>query len=297
MKIRKRLAAHEYYEIVFESRHQGEDGYTAFFDWFEEAGGSRDELAVFPMNQTVRAAVYTRLRRRVTTLDKSFRKSRPRSWKMRIKVLQKGDWFDKWQSHYEMIPCGTRFVIIPPQHKPPRSGKRIPVLLDARGAFGTGTHPTTQLMVRFLEMTAGKYRTMLDLGTGTGILSILASHLGAEQLTALDLDPGSVKAARFNWRKNGIRGSLEQQDFLCEPLRGKYDLVAANVISKVLERGWKAMKARVRPGGYLAVSGIHLQNLKEMRAKLRSPEMRCLRILRLRGWAGILYCKQDKTRS
>jgi ribosomal protein L11 methyltransferase len=223
-----------------------------------------------------------------------FKAARIPGVKLRVRVLARDDWFDKWQRHYPVTPLGRRFVVVPLHRAKQFKGMRgrSPVYLDPRGAFGSGGHASTQLMAEMLEKAAGRFRSFLDIGTGTGILAIAAARLGAHTIWACDSDPASVRSARFNLKLNRTPcARLWAGDFLGLGRGPRFGLVGANLISDVLEKGRKVLFGRVGPGGYLAVSGIHLDHLEDFRRAFRHGNFRCLLVLRKRGWAGLLFKK------
>ncbi len=172
------------------------------------------------------------------------------------------NWAETWKQHYRPIEIGSRLLILPAWMEPP-AGERIPILLEPGMGFGTGTHPTTQLSLLFLEERVAPGIPVIDLGCGSGILSIAAVKLGAERALGLDVDADAVASARENAARNGV---TEQTAFevgsVPEVRRGDFGLrrvplVVANIIAPVLVRLLDGgLPDLLSPGGTLLLSGI-----------------------------------------
>jgi len=180
-----------------------------------------------------------------------------------FRTIKEQDWENAWKAHYKPIPIGTRLVI-QPAWIPLEKSDRLPIIMDPGMAFGTGTHPTTQLCLEAIEDHLQMDQSVIDIGCGSGILSISAALLGAGQVLALDIDSIALKNARKNVDLNGVsqivvisHGSL---DLLLEELpssRVPADLVVANIITKTLEEMIRTgLGSTIRPGGTLILSGI-----------------------------------------
>jgi ribosomal protein L11 methyltransferase len=170
--------------------------------------------------------------------------------------------------------------------------RRMPVFLEPGSAFGSGYHETTRLITRLLESLEGKIGSFLDIGCGTGILSVAAAKLGAGRITGYDNDRPSALVAGENFRRN----QCEDGTFFCAQLkrskvRGHFDTVGANLLSKALLEHRARIVARVRPGGFLLVSGIALQNFASFKRGFSGAPLRCLKVLRGHRWVAVLYKK------
>lgn len=251
------------------------------------------ELVLSDYKGAFRVSCYTRSPQKVREIRKQF-KAGDFPFVIKIKKLGRRDWFDKWKRDYHMGPLGAKFMIVPfwEKHKFKPSGRRIPVYLEPGSAFGSGYHETTRLMVRHLESLEGRIGTFLDIGCGTGILSVIVAKLGAGKITGYDNDKPSALVALENFRKN----HCENGTFFCAQLKrskvpGHFDTVGANLISKVLLEYREKIIARVRPGGHLLVSGISLRNFPAFKREFSGSPLKCLKILRGRSWASVLYKK------
>ncbi len=179
------------------------------------------------------------------------------------------NWMEAWKARYQPIPVGRRIIIIPAWLESP-DANRIAVKIDPGMAFGTGTHPTTQLCLELIEQlleperqTPGRDCTVIDVGCGSGILSIAALKLGAKMALGVDIDPASVQASLENARTNGIGSELViAQGSVTEVLAGEFplrqaSLVLANILAPVLIRLLDdGLADLLLPGGTLVMSGI-----------------------------------------
>jgi len=161
------------------------------------------------------------------------------------------DWVRSTQAQYAPVEIGERLWIGPSWREPPAD--RIAVRLDPGLAFGTGTHPTTQLVLCFLERKIGGGEGVLDYGCGSGILAIAAAKLGAARVDGVDVDPQALATARDNARGNGV----ELQPTLPQGLRaGVYEIVVSNILAQPLILLAPVLAARTARGGTLALAGI-----------------------------------------
>jgi ribosomal protein L11 methyltransferase len=184
-----------------------------------------------------------------------------------LREMDFDDWAFAWRAHYQPMPIGQRLLIVPAWQTDAiaQAPDRLPVLLDPGMAFGTGLHPTTRLCMAALERHVHAGDAVLDIGSGSGVLSIAAARLGASAVLATDIDPIAVAATRANGDLNGVahliqalEGSLPDRAL---PPPGWQVIVAnilAEVIADLLDAG---MAQRLAAGGRLVLSGII--NLRE----------------------------------
>jgi ribosomal protein L11 methyltransferase len=188
-------------------------------------------------------------------------------------LIDEEDWASSWKQHWEPQEIGDRILIYPAWLPPPESSERLLLRLDPGAAFGTGTHPTTQLCLEALEMRLGYGDTdavVADIGCGSGILSIGAVLLGAKKVYALDIDPLAVQAARSNRDLNQIsaqnllveKGSVDRLSKLTgdQPIDG----ILCNILAEVIVDLIPAMSAIATPNGWGILSGILLDQAKHI---------------------------------
>lgn len=177
--------------------------------------------------------------------------------------LPDDDWEYAWKQFFHATRVGRRFVVCPSWEQPEPAPDDLMIVLDPGQAFGTGDHPTTRLCLQLMERLPVAGRRVLDLGCGTGILSIAASRMGAADVTAVDIDPIAVEVAKENAANNGVHFSVSVSDGL-GALDGKWDTVLSNIISATLIRLAHEVRAVVAAGGYWLVSGIIADNWPEV---------------------------------
>lgn len=161
------------------------------------------------------------------------------------------DWVRATQAQFDPVVIGERLWIGPSWHRP--APDRLAVSIDPGLAFGTGTHPTTKLVLAYLDRTVRGGERVLDYGCGSGILAIAAAKLGAARVAAVDLDPEAVAIAAANARANRVVLHAALPEAL--PTRS-YDIVVSNILAEPLILLAPALAARAAPGGHIALSGI-----------------------------------------
>ena len=179
------------------------------------------------------------------------------------KQIADQNWMEDWKQHYKPILIGEGLLILPAWLESP-DPKRIPIKIDPGMAFGTGTHPTTQLCLELMERSViSNWKLVIDVGCGSGILSIAALKLGADKVLGVDIDMESVKNSRENADLNGIGEELMLgQGSVTEILQGNFPfksapLVVANILAPVLIRLFDAGLADlIEPNGEIILSGI-----------------------------------------
>ncbi|MCR4336670.1 MAG: 50S ribosomal protein L11 methyltransferase [Candidatus Omnitrophica bacterium] len=213
--------------------------------------------------------------------------------KVQLKHLKKEDWQEKWKESVRPFRLTEKFDVVPAWRvKEYRRKKREPIIIDTAFAFGTGLHETTRFMSEFIEQSEGQFIDFLDVGTGTGILSIVAYKCGARSVDALDLDAMTVKVAKENLQRNRLKfRRIGIVDFGKLKNRETYDFVAANLLSETLILLNEKLLSRVNRGGHLAISGISLKNLKKVKETFKEKSLRCLKIKKGEKWAALLYKK------
>ncbi|MBQ7969213.1 MAG: 50S ribosomal protein L11 methyltransferase [Clostridia bacterium] len=174
--------------------------------------------------------------------------------------VDEADWADAWKQYYKPVKCGKNIVIVPLWEKYDAQPTDVIIKMDPGMAFGTGTHETTRLCLAMMEKHMTKDMTVLDMGTGSGILAIYAAKLGAEKIDAYDIDPVAVKVAKDNFVENGVEDKIfcDVSDLMqnADKTREKYDFVCANIVADIVIRLSECMGDYVKLGGLCAVSGI-----------------------------------------
>jgi ribosomal protein L11 methyltransferase len=180
--------------------------------------------------------------------------------RLTIKPLRRENWAHSWKRHFRPIEIGKLLLIKPSwSRRRARPGQRV-VILDPGLSFGTGHHPTTLFCLHQLARgrRQGARQSLLDIGTGSGILAIAAAKLGYSPVEAFDSDPEAVRASFQNIKRNRVRLRLRRGDLTRMPLecRRRYDVVCANLAGDLLVREADKIRNRLKPGGRLLVAGI-----------------------------------------
>ncbi|MDE2028105.1 MAG: 50S ribosomal protein L11 methyltransferase, partial [Candidatus Omnitrophica bacterium] len=170
----------------------------------------------------------------------------------------------------------------------PRRGRDV-ILMDTLLSFGTGLHETTQLLAQFIEDSQGSFKSFFDIGTGTGILALVALKNGAQEAVGIDIGALSVAAARDNMKANNLFFQVRQADIGKYRPKKVYDFVAANLVTEDLIKHGPKIVGFVKKGGLLGVSGISLDNLARLRKAFASLPLKCLKVSKGKQWAALLY--------
>ena len=167
------------------------------------------------------------------------------------------DWANNWKQYYHTQRIGKRIVVTPSWEEYTPAEGEVQMRLDPGMAFGTGTHDTTRLCLELLEEVVTPETRILDVGTGSGILSVGGVLLGAPSALGVDIDPVAVKVANENAEINKVNGKTE---FVCgdltDKVHGKFEIVTANIVADVIIRLLSTVKNYLLKGGVLIVSGI-----------------------------------------
>lgn len=168
-----------------------------------------------------------------------------------LRYVEEEDWANAWKAYFKPIRLGERLIVTPPWETPDLQANDVVIVIDPGMAFGTGSHPTTQLCLEALERHVRPGDRVADIGTGSGILSIAAAKLGAATVEACDVDPLAVKITLENAVVNGVV-------FPCRETmpEGAFDVVVANILADVILGMREDLYNLTRPGGTFIASGI-----------------------------------------
>ncbi len=178
-----------------------------------------------------------------------------------IQPVADQDWVRLTQSQFAPVDIAPGFWIVPSWHEPPPEARQI-IRLDPGLAFGTGTHPTTRMCLRWIARHAMKGQRVLDYGCGSGILAIGAGKFGASDIVAVDIDPAAVESTRLNASNNQVT----LQAGLPDLAQGQFDVVLANILATPLKVLAPLLCQHVQPGGHLVLAGILERQASELQA-------------------------------
>ena len=210
---------------------------------------------------------------------------------MTMDDLQDADWENNWKQYYKPMEIGERLLVIP-QWEEADCGNRVPLILDPGLTFGTGSHATTQLCLTALEKAVRGSEKVLDLGCGSGILSIAALKLGAASAVAVDIDDKCLNVAYENAALNGIGkdtytvkvGDVLGDEAIRAELGGGYDVVLANIVADVIIGLAPMVRSLLAPGGLFLCSGIIDDRAEEVAAHLREAGLEIAETRSADGW-------------
>lgn len=210
-----------------------------------------------------------------------------------FKSIQNENWADAWKKHYHPIPIGERLIIVPAWLDSPDE-TRIPIRIDPGMAFGTGTHPTTQLCLEMLEHYTPISGDILDIGCGSGILSIVGIKLGAARAFGVDIEKDAVPSAARNAASNGVANqAFFSLGSLDEVKSGVFEiqqapLVLANILAHILKRLLDTgLGDLIAPSGVLILSGILEEQLPDMIAKLQAHDLHVIEQKQIEDWVAV----------
>lgn len=206
--------------------------------------------------------------------------------------LNEEDWANCWKKYYKPVEIGKNIAIVPMWESYENTDKRVLVRMDPGMAFGTGTHETTALCAELIEryITAGV--RALDVGTGSGILAILASKLGAKEVDALDIDANAVKVAIENCEQNGVNNVRCLQSDLIRSASGKYDFISANIVADIIIRMAENVGDYLADDGVLVVSGIIEPQAEQVVSVFAAKGMTLVDKLDKNDWNAFVFKKR-----
>jgi ribosomal protein L11 methyltransferase len=211
-------------------------------------------------------------------------------------LVPEQDWGENWKRFFRPLCVGSRFVVFPPWERPVLKRGQIPIEITPGMAFGTGTHATTQLCIQVLEnRVKRKGLSVLDMGTGSGILAIVAAKLGAQEVWAIDIDEVAIEGARENTEKNGVKGIVRIRKGGIGRVRKSFDVIVANIDLKSLMRLRMPLLRHLKGDGFLILSGILREQEESIRRYyLETKVLRLLGVDHQEEWACLTLKKRKE---
>ncbi|UCH22123.1 MAG: 50S ribosomal protein L11 methyltransferase [Deltaproteobacteria bacterium] len=206
-----------------------------------------------------------------------------------VSQLDEADWAESWKAYFRPEKVGERLVVKPSWHAYEAQPDEIILEIDPGMAFGTGTHPTTRLCLKLIEAYVKPGDSVLDVGTGSGILMIAAAKLGAEKVCGIDKDKLAVDIAKKNLKRNIIHP--EKVLLICgnliEPISERFEMVAANLLAEAVINLLHGVKRVLKSNGYFLCSGIIKQNQSLVIDRLKALDFEIINIYSMEEWIAI----------
>jgi ribosomal protein L11 methyltransferase len=212
-----------------------------------------------------------------------------------VSKIDEEDWANAWKKYYKPVKISDKITITPTWEKyNPASAEEVIIELDPGMAFGTGTHPTTVLSIQALEKYIKKNDFVMDVGSGSGVLSIASAMMGATKVQAYDLDDVAVKSTELNAELNGMEKQITaQQNNLLENVNEQADVIVSNIIAEIIitftDDAWNNLKE----GGLFIISGIIRSKKQLIADKLQNEKFQILEINDMDDWLSIVAKKKQ----
>lgn len=209
--------------------------------------------------------------------------------------LQDEDWSDTWKQYFHTEKPGDRVVIKPTWEEYEAKEDEVVIELDPGAAFGTGTHATTSMCIKELETLVKPDDVVFDIGTGSGILSIISAKLGARDIQAVDYDDSVLKIVEENLEQNHVENivSVAQSD-LMQNVHGKANLVIANIIADIIIRLFPQLDEHLEPNGTLLTSGIIEDRIDDVISAGQENGFAVVKRKENKGWACITFKRANE---
>ena len=190
-------------------------------------------------------------------------------FKIETTTIQDSDWENSWKDYFDILNIGEKFVIVPTWREYENEEDKYVINIDPGMAFGTGGHETTSLCIKNLEKYVKPHDNIIDVGCGSGILSIAASYLTDGSLKAVDLDKLAVDVSRENFALNNLENHIEVEEAsLLTKETKKYDVIVANILAHIIELMLEDAYKLLEDGGYFITSGIIKDKKDELLEKM-----------------------------
>jgi len=209
--------------------------------------------------------------------------------RIKIKYLPHQNWNDEWKKYFKPFAATPGIWIRPPWEALPESASGMEIIIDPQMAFGTGHHETTRLMLQCMEQFTPRGKDVLDVGTGSGILSIAAAKMGARSITAIDIDEDAIENAAHNFRLNGVEKVELLQGDIEVVGDHQYDLILANINLETILRLAYNFLTLLKPGGFLIISGILITDYDRVSYIYLHTGLELIRKLEKGEWMALIW--------
>ena len=282
----------------FEDFLEDKDGNWDYID--DDLMGLKDcetTVTVYIPNDANAPELVSAIRAELNALKQSDEQSEFGRLECELKNIREQDWANNWKQYFKPLCVGEKLLIKPSWESVSENETRRILEIDPAASFGTGQHNTTQLCLELLEQNISQGDSLLDLGCGSGILSIAAILLGAQKATAVDIDENSVKIAAENAQKNNIpsgsytalAGNIITDKALAEKIGTGFDVVCANIVADVLIAMSGLFAGFLKKGGKLVVSGIIEPRRDEVLGKIQSSGFELVQTRQKDDWVAASF--------
>ena len=252
----------------------------------------RERLRAYFAQDERKRRILDVLHRYLKSLNRLFPKN-PRA-QITTVFLPEQDWAENWKRFFKPIHAASRFLIKPPWSRVRLKKGQIPIEISPGMAFGTGTHPTTILCIQAMEeRLKRKGQSVLDVGMGSGILSVIAAKLGAKEVWGIDIDSAALENARENVERNEVSNIIKIRKGSIGSLRKKFDLIVANIDLKNLRRIRRSFVGRLKNQGFLILSGVlDAENERIRLHYLETGRLRWIKTAQKGEWVCLTFRKK-----
>lgn len=233
----------------------------------------------------------TRIKQRLEVINQEYLVGQIKG--LSLSEVREEDWANSWKAYFKPVRIGRRMVVKPTWEEYDRQPGDQVIELDPGMAFGTGTHSTTIMCLKYLEQVVKGGETILDVGAGSGILSIAAALLGAGRIKAIDNDQVAVESARYNAALNKVHDRVEVvSGNLLEGVSGPVDIVVANIIADAVVALCPGVSSVLRPGGLFVASGIITSRIKEVLQACQAGSLTVRELARDGEWIALTAVRE-----
>ena len=211
-----------------------------------------------------------------------------------FRKVSETDWSDEWKQYFHVTRVGKHIVVKPSWEAYEPEEDDVVLELDPGMAFGTGTHPTTCLVLEAMEKIIHPDSTVFDVGTGSGILAMTAAKLGAKTIKAVDIDGVAVRTAKENIAKAGLADRIEvKQGDLLHGTEGQADVIVANILADIIILLLPDIPCKLKEGGLFFASGIIENYQQDVTEAAANVGLRVKEVTRIKDWVGLLMEKAE----
>ncbi|SFA70186.1 [LSU ribosomal protein L11P]-lysine N-methyltransferase [Lentibacillus halodurans] len=216
--------------------------------------------------------------------------------KVTLNEINEEEWATAWKKYYKPVKISEKITIIPTwEEYENASSDEVIIELDPGMAFGTGTHPTTMLSIQAIEQYINQNAVVIDVGCGSGVLSIAAGRLGAKEVYAFDLDDIAVKSTQINTRLNNIEDKvIAKQNNLLDHVDMQADMIVSNILAEIIVRFAADAWENLKPNGIFITSGIIQAKKQMVTDELQQAGFKIIDINEMEDWVSIVAKKTEK---